>query len=205
MKKHGTICVWGPQVVIDSLSGRHMMLQLRKRKGYEAEDVLDESAADSEGALCECELMWRTHNRSPLELDLCSLFVMPSRTAPHAQAGSNQKPCKLTDSLHLPPVQLRMQAAALLCRVAVGPRGVVAGAWAGAGRWPGGGDRGGPPPVGRGGPRRGAHLHHRVGAHVRAPAEDHDPVRAPQHQVRRPLNIPVLVPSCIGTVSSRRA
>ena len=44
----------GPQVVIDSLSGRHMMLQLRKRKGYEAEDVLDESAADSEGALCKC-------------------------------------------------------------------------------------------------------------------------------------------------------
>ena len=29
-----------------------MMLQLRKRKGFEAEDVLDQSAADSEGAPC---------------------------------------------------------------------------------------------------------------------------------------------------------
>ncbi len=37
-------------MVIDSLSGRHMMLQLRKRKGFEAEDVLDQSDKDSEGA-----------------------------------------------------------------------------------------------------------------------------------------------------------
>ncbi|KAK9830935.1 hypothetical protein WJX81_007880 [Elliptochloris bilobata] len=39
------------QVVIDSLSGRHMMLQLRKRKGFEAEDVLDQSNGEANGSL----------------------------------------------------------------------------------------------------------------------------------------------------------
>lgn len=42
-----------------------MMLQLRKRKGFETEDVLDESAADSEGARCEYELTRHSQNRLP--------------------------------------------------------------------------------------------------------------------------------------------
>ena len=195
---HVNICGCGPQVVIDSLSGRHMMLQLRKRKGFETDDVLDESAADSEGALREYELTRHSQHRStwyPKYTGCCWVSAFGAR------ADSTQEVYMLTDSLYLPPEQPRMQASTLACRVAVGPRGVVAGAGAGAGRWPGGGDRGAPPPVGRGGPRRGAHLHHRVGAHVRAPAEDHDPVGAPQHQVRRPLHIPVMFPSCLVSVS----
>ena len=53
------------QVVVDSLSGRHLMLQLRKRKGFEAEDVLAPEGAEAEGGpLSRNGQYWRSRKRT---------------------------------------------------------------------------------------------------------------------------------------------